>query len=270
MDNQEVVLQKLLQNPYYWDPLAYENEGSSVQCLARLKRDIDEFQSRKLQGVYIEQDENDLSKIHAILAGCINTPYQCGFFYFILKFPPTYPEDPPRVRLMTTGDGFVRFNPRFFPNGKVCLSILGTFLGPGEGWTQDQSLTTVLRAIQELMNGNPYTLEPGFEVEKKKNDMLTYFHIIQHETVRVAVCETVEACLRGSHPCPPAQRLLIMKLFNTWYPNYVEIVRARFRYDGHRFIDPFGDKRPRHHYKNLLARLENLKQQVHDRLLKHA
>lgn len=35
---EEAVLQKLLQNPAYWGPLTHKNEGSSVQCLARLKQ----------------------------------------------------------------------------------------------------------------------------------------------------------------------------------------------------------------------------------------
>jgi len=29
--------------------------------------------------------------------------------------------------LMTTGGGTCRFNPNFYANGKVCLSILGTW-----------------------------------------------------------------------------------------------------------------------------------------------
>mmetsp|Transcript_10330 Transcript_10330/g.30927 ORF Transcript_10330/g.30927 Transcript_10330/m.30927 type:complete len:103 (-) Transcript_10330:836-1144(-) len=45
--------------------------------------------------------------------------------------PDDYPQSPPRVRNMTTGAGRVRFNPNLYANGKVCLSILGTWKGPG-------------------------------------------------------------------------------------------------------------------------------------------
>lgn len=32
--------------------------------------------------------------------------------------------------LATTGGGKVRFNPNLYNNGKVCLSLLGTWSGP--------------------------------------------------------------------------------------------------------------------------------------------
>lgn len=63
--------------------------------------------------------------MYALILGPFDTPYEGGFFCFFLKFPTNYPIRPPKVKLMTTGDGLVRFNPNFYKNGKVCLSILG-------------------------------------------------------------------------------------------------------------------------------------------------
>ena len=54
------------------------------------------------------------------------------------------------MKLLTTGGGTVRFNPNLYANGKVCLSILGTWSGPG--WSPVQSLASVLISIQSLMN----------------------------------------------------------------------------------------------------------------------
>lgn len=64
-------------------------------------------------------------QIHALITGPFDTPYEGGFFYFLIRCPPDYPIRPPRVKLMTTGGGQVRFNPNLYRNGKVCLSILG-------------------------------------------------------------------------------------------------------------------------------------------------
>lgn len=47
--------------------------------------------------------------------------YDQGFYYFVLHCPDDYPHNPPRVRLLTTGGGKVRFNPNLYANGKVCL-----------------------------------------------------------------------------------------------------------------------------------------------------
>lgn len=67
----------------------------------------------------------NLFQIHALITGPFDTPYEGGFFYFLIRCPPDYPIRPPRVKLMTTGGGQVRFNPNLYRNGKVCLSILG-------------------------------------------------------------------------------------------------------------------------------------------------
>lgn len=64
-------------------------------------------------------------QIHALITGPFDTPYEGGFFYFVIRCPPDYPIRAPRVKLMTTGDNQVRFNPNLYKNGKVCLSILG-------------------------------------------------------------------------------------------------------------------------------------------------
>ncbi|KAH9375391.1 hypothetical protein HPB48_017181 [Haemaphysalis longicornis] len=63
--------------------------------------------------------------IHALIVGPRSTPYEGGLFHFLLKCPPDYPIRPPRVRLMTTDGGAVRFGPNLYADGKVCLSILG-------------------------------------------------------------------------------------------------------------------------------------------------
>lgn len=64
-------------------------------------------------------------QIHALITGPFDTPYEGGFFYFLIRCPPDYPIRPPRVKLETTGNGRVRFNPNLYRNGKVCLSIIG-------------------------------------------------------------------------------------------------------------------------------------------------
>lgn len=109
--------------------------------------------------------------------------------------------------------------------------------------------------------------ENNLSKEKNPNEAYTYFSIIQHETIRVAVCDALEDCLVGRHPCPPPLRQLMMKLFDSWYPYYVEILNAYLGNDGQRLLDPFGDKRPKFQIKRLLTRLKNLKQRVQDRLL---
>ena len=44
------------------------------------------------------------------------------------------------VKFRTTGGGQVRFNPNLYKDGKVCLSLLGTWPGAqGEQWSKQIS-----------------------------------------------------------------------------------------------------------------------------------
>jgi ubiquitin-protein ligase len=94
----------------------------------------------------------------------VNTSLLAGCFVFDILLPPNYPDSPPKFQLLTTGGGKVRFNPNLYADGKVCLSILGTWSGPA--WIPGQSsLCQVLISIQSFILGEsqPYGNEPGYE-----------------------------------------------------------------------------------------------------------
>ena len=68
---------------------------------------------------------------------------------------------PPKVTFLTTGNGSVRFNPNLYADGKVCLSLLGTYEGPR--WSPGGSIYQVLVSIQGMILGvtHPIYNEPG-------------------------------------------------------------------------------------------------------------
>jgi ubiquitin-conjugating enzyme E2 Z len=47
--------------------------------------------SDPLPGVIAVPEENDITKLHALITGPFDTPYEGGFFYFIIRCPPDYP-----------------------------------------------------------------------------------------------------------------------------------------------------------------------------------
>ncbi|CAN7983938.1 unnamed protein product [Ixodes hexagonus] len=245
---------------YHWDPIAHLCEVSSPQCLLRTKRDVMDIYSEPPPGVFIAPDERNITKIHALVTGPFDTPYEGGFFYFLLKCPSDYPIQPPRVRFMTTDYGSVRFNPNLYRNGKVCLSILGTWTGPA--WSPAQSLASVLISIQSLLNENPYYNEPGYDQERNPGDASRYNDIIQHETIRVAVCSMVEACLSGSTDYPSALRDVVEKSFPEFYDAYETIVKKKMHLSGTQMVDPFGEPRGIFQYSTLLTRLRSLRERL--------
>ena len=92
-----------------------------------------------------------------MMRGPEKTPYQDFLFFFDVSLPNTYPSQPPEVyfhpprkpgQTVARGLGFrQRINPNLYDDGKVCLSLLGTWSGPG--WQPGtSSLLQVLVSIQ--------------------------------------------------------------------------------------------------------------------------
>ena len=68
--------------------------GHSVggrRLLPRIRKDLAEIINEAPEGIYVVQDECDMTKIHAVINGPKETPYEGGFFYFTLQCPPNYP-----------------------------------------------------------------------------------------------------------------------------------------------------------------------------------
>lgn len=117
--------------------------------------------------ILVRQDENRMDFVRALITGTADTPYSRGCFVFDIYFPSSYPVDPPLVKIITTGNGTVRFNPNLYADGKVCLSLLGTWHGgdASEKWDpKKSSLYQVLLSIQGMMfTPDPCFNEPGYE-----------------------------------------------------------------------------------------------------------
>ncbi|KAG7374932.1 ubiquitin-conjugating enzyme [Nitzschia inconspicua] len=140
----------------------------SSKCLKRLLAELNALEndlpSYPRASIWIRFDEDSPQYLRVLMSAPLPgpSPYSGGVFTFDVFIPPTYPQDPPLVSLLTTGGGTVRFGPNLYACGKVCLSLLGTWDGPK--WSPKHStLLQVLVSIQGLILGveHPYFLEPG-------------------------------------------------------------------------------------------------------------
>ena len=120
------------------------------------------------QSYYYTYNDSNIHSGHVLILGVENSPYYGGFYMFENTFPQTYPFAPPVWKFLTN-DGKTRFNPNLYQskhNGKVCLSLLGTWSGQeGEKWNnKTSSFLQVLVSIQSLiLVDKPYFNEPGYE-----------------------------------------------------------------------------------------------------------
>ena len=79
--------------------------------------------------IFVRVDTERVDVMQAMIMGAKGTPYGHGAFIYDIYFGDFYPNEPPKVNLTTTGSARVRFNPNLYHNGKVCLSLLGTWTG---------------------------------------------------------------------------------------------------------------------------------------------
>lgn len=80
-------------------------------------------------GIFVRYAESRPDVQKAVIIGPEGTPYANGIFEFDLFCDANFPNKPPMVQFKTTGGGRVDFNPNLYADGKVCLSLLGTWQG---------------------------------------------------------------------------------------------------------------------------------------------
>ena len=123
------------------------NKKKNKIYIKRIISDISEISSDYDPKIHIWYDENNITKIRALIIGPENTPYEDGFFFFTIDIPESYPFNHPSAKFETINKE-IRFNPNLYENGKVCLSILGTWSGPG--WSPVMTLKSVLLSVESL------------------------------------------------------------------------------------------------------------------------
>ena len=225
-------------------------------ALRRIRADLSQIIKDPPPGIFVSVNETNIAVMDALVTGPADTPYEGGSFWFKMVFPADYPNRPPKVTLMTTGGGRVRFNPNLYKDGKVCLSLLGTWQGPG--WSPAHSCASVLVSIQSLMNAAPYTNEPGFEVPKSPRDVEVYNECILHETIRVAVCDTLEDDNEYAKSMPETLRALAKEVAPSYMDYFQQKCRERLAKDKQPMVDSFGEDRGRFQWATLLQRLERI------------
>jgi len=145
-------------------------------------------------GIYLCYNMDDISKLKVLIIPSESTPYAYGCFIFNIHICNNYPNNPPLVKLITTGNGSVRFNPNLYNCGKVCLSLLGTWSGQvTESWIPDQStILQVLISIQSLIFvDDPYYNEPGYQTRSRIEASIKYNENIQVNNIRYAIIDNI-------------------------------------------------------------------------------
>ncbi|KAI2778034.1 hypothetical protein F4815DRAFT_494972 [Daldinia loculata] len=161
--------------------------------MKRLITEISTLLSSLPEGIFICHGSSRLDIMKVLIIGPRDTPYEHGLFEFDLYCPLDYPKSPPRMLFKTPNGSRTRFNPNLYQDGKICLSLLGTW--PGEPWRGDQStLLQVLVSIQAMIFcGEPWYNEPGRECSKDKTQSDKYNNNVRSMTMQYAQLPWVKA-----------------------------------------------------------------------------
>lgn len=163
---------------------AQEGDGPSMTKSA-MKRAAQEWgwlQAGLPSGVSVIVYEDRMDLLRAMVEGPKGTPYEGGIFAFDLKLPHNYPNSCPKAFYHSAG----RYaNPNLYACGKVCLSLLGTWGGPG--W--DSSVSTLLQLLVSIQGlvliEDPYCNEPGQEADGGTEMSVEYNQQVQADVIHL-------------------------------------------------------------------------------------
>lgn len=184
----------------------------------RLVRDVKDIIVSPLENekIYYKHSDDDILIGHALIIGPKDTPFQYGNYFFRFEFPNDYPYSPPTV-IYLSNDGFTRFHPNLYTNGKVCLSILNTW--KGEQWDACQTIRSILITIWSILDNNPLLHEPGVKIDNK--DVIQYKNIINYKNIDT----TINGILLNKY-CKNEFNLFKEEVISNFKENYEDIIKA--------------------------------------------
>jgi Ubiquitin-protein ligase len=168
-DSDNPLNSKIINTNYHYQKEFNENKSYDFpkSVLKRLYNEISTFNDLPIFSdamIISRYDETCIRAIRTLITGPVNTPYECGIFLFDTYINSEFPNKAPNVWFLNTGNK--RFNPNLYEDGKVCLSILGTWEGgKGEVWhPTNSSLIQIYISIQsQILIEEPFYNEPNYE-----------------------------------------------------------------------------------------------------------
>lgn len=147
---------------YYSHPPAQPGKA----FMTRLQREYRALASSLPDTIVVRAFEDRSDLLRSLIIGPENTPYEDAPFVIDWRLDSNFPNVPPIAHFLSWTNGNGRVNPNLYEEGKVCLSLLGTWQGDrNESWSPARSsLLQAFVSIQGLiLVKEPWYCEPGYE-----------------------------------------------------------------------------------------------------------
>jgi ubiquitin-protein ligase len=176
-----------------------------TKAIQRLQRDLKEWQSHPLEGIYAIPDEKDIFSWHVNLAPS-EGDYRGTVFHLTMKFSDNYPKEPPQIKLP------VRIpHPNVFPSF-ICLDMLKSYTSqiPYQGWTSAYSVHSILMQLSAFLFDANVPQEGGYTVENKTSLNSIIMCIREAKAFRCQTCKHDGASPQTCWPpiCMPTLTLI--------------------------------------------------------------
>nr|KMM67940.1 UBE2O protein [Coccidioides posadasii RMSCC 3488] len=157
--------ESILDQGHKFNTLASRMMYSPQGRIKRLMVELANMATSLPVGIYVKASESRPDLMRCLIMGPPDSPYGYGLFDFDLLCKETYPKEPPIMACRTAQECRGQLNPNLHPDGKVCLSLLGTWR-EGDAAAQWQpgksTILSVLISIQAMIfTEDPFRNEPA-------------------------------------------------------------------------------------------------------------
>ena len=128
-----------------------QNVQLSASLMRRIRKEHQVMQTSLPDGTWVRTWSDRLDLLRILIIGPRGTPYEHAPFVVDFQFRDSFPTTPPAAFFHSWTGGVGRINPNLYEDGKICLSLLGTWPGEAknEGWSAGRS--SMLQIVVSLM-----------------------------------------------------------------------------------------------------------------------
>jgi ubiquitin-conjugating enzyme E2 O len=148
----------------------HQSSASSSAFMRRIGKEHKILSTSLPPGIFVRTWESRLDLIRVLMIGPNETPYEYAPFVIDFHLGSTYPQTPPEAYFHSWTNGNGPVNPNLYEDGKICLSLLGTWHTDerNESWSPAKS--TLLQVLVSIMGlvlvKEPYYNEAGYDVHR--------------------------------------------------------------------------------------------------------
>jgi len=123
----------------------------TADLMRRIMKESQIMRKSLPDGIFVRSWDSRLDLLRVLIVGPYDTPYQFAPFVLDLHYGASFPTSSPDAFFHSWTYSVGRINPNLYENGRICLSLLGTWDGDNrnEEWSSKNS--TVLQLLVSLM-----------------------------------------------------------------------------------------------------------------------